>query len=365
MADFFVSRPGPPKPRYSNDFSRMPFCTALAWSLIQNVSVRIAATGTLALTLALLWSAGGGALGQQLPLSGLMLQSPAARPTFRSGVDLVRITAVVHDRRGRPVLGLVPSDFELDASGERVQIVEFGSEATGVSIALLIDDSGSMSLAGRRDAAQEVAKQIIGWLEAGRDEVTLLGFDKRLRTVQPFTTQPSDALAGLAELQPYGLTSLYDAVAEAARPLVDRSRPRRAVVVITDGVDTASVMSAPEVSRVASEIDVPVYVVAIRLGVDRIGGMPDVVSPAAAASSQASLDDLARWTGGATFTAGTPAETGLAAQRILTELRHQYLIAFEASPRAGWHALTVGVRKKDVFVRARGGFMAGTHAGTL
>jgi pyruvate/oxaloacetate carboxyltransferase len=124
-------------------------------------------------------------------------------------------------------------------------------------------------------------------------------------------------------------------------------------------------MSAPEVSRVASEIDVPVYVVAIRVGVDRIGGMPDVVSPAAAASSQASLDDLARWTGGATFTAGTPAETSLAAQRILTELRHQYLIAFEASPRAGWHSLSVGVRKKNVFVRARGGYVAGTNAGSL
>jgi len=278
---------------------------------------------------------------------------------------LVRITAVVQDRRGRPVLGLLPSDFELDVSGERVQIVEFGSDATGISLALLVDDSGSMSLAGRRDAAHEVARHLVSWLEAGRDEVTLLGFDKSLRTVQPFTTQPSLVVSRLSELQPYGLTSLYDAIAEAARPLVTRTRPRRAVVVITDGIDTASVMSAPEVSRVASEIDVPVYVIAVRVGVDRIGGMPEMVSPAAAAESQASLEDLARWTGGAMFSAGTPAETSLVAQRILTELRHQYLIAFEASPRAGWHSLTVGVRKKNVSVRARGGYMAGSNAGSL
>ena len=278
---------------------------------------------------------------------------------------MVRITAVVQDRRGRPVLGLLPSDFELDVSGERVQIVEFGSDATGISLALLVDDSGSMSLAGRRDAAHEVARHLVSWLEAGRDEVTLLGFDKSLRTVQPFTTQPSLVVSRLSELQPYGLTSLYDAIAEAARPLVTRTRPRRAVVVITDGIDTASVMSAPEVSRVASEIDVPVYVIAVRVGVDRIGGMPEMVSPAAAAESQASLEDLARWTGGAMFSAGTPAETSLVAQRILTELRHQYLIAFEASPRAGWHSLTVGVRKKNVSVRARGGYMAGSNAGSL
>jgi len=327
--------------------------------------VRSVTIGTLALMMAVLWSAGDRALGQQWQPPGAAFQSPAGKATFRSGVDLVRITAVVQDRRGRPVLGLLPSDFELDVAGERVQIVEFGSEATGVSIALLIDDSGSMSLAGRREAAQDAARQIVGWLEANRDEVTLLGFDKRLRTVQPFTTQPSTVLAALAELKPYGLTSLYDAIAEAARPLASRSRPRRAVVVITDGVDTASVMTPPEVSRIASEIDVPVYVVAIRVGVDRIGGMPDVVGPTTVDPSQASLDDLARWTGGATFTAGTAAETSLVAQRILTELRHQYLIAFEASPRAGWHALTVGVRKKNVVVRARGGYIAGSNTGTL
>ena len=314
--------------------------------------------------MAILGSAGDRVQGRQLEPQAGAFQSQAAKPTFRSGVDLVRITAVVQDRRGRPVLGLLPSDFDLNVSGESVQIVEFGSEATGVSLALLIDDSGSMSLAGRRDAAQEVARHLMSWLEPGRDEVTLLGFDKSLRTVQPFTTQPSAVVSRLGELQPYGLTSLYDAIAEAARPLVTRPRPRRAVVVITDGIDTASVMTPPEVSRVASEIDVPVYVVAIRVGVDRLGGMPDVVSPDAAAASQASLDDLARWTGGASFTAGTPAETSLAAQQILTELRHQYLIAFEASPRAGWHSLTVGVRKKNVQVRARGGYMAGSNAGS-
>jgi Ca-activated chloride channel family protein len=342
---------------------RVRFCTALAWGLIHNLGVRTVAIGTLALLLSLVWSGGDRAQGQQLQLPVVAFQPQSGKPTFRSGVELVRITAVVQDRRGRPVLGLLPSDFELDVSGQRVQIVEFGSEASGVSLAMLIDDSGSMSLAGRKDAAQEVAKQIVSWLEAGRDEVTLLGFDKRLRTVLPFTTQPSAVLASLAELQPYGLTSLYDAIAEAARPLAGRSRPRRAVVVITDGVDTASVLTPPEVSRIASEIDVPVYIVAVRVGVDRIGGMPDV-GGAAGPASEASLDDLARWTGGATFTAGTPEETSAVAQQILTELRHQYLIAFEPSPRAGWHSLTVGVRRKNVYVRARGGYVAGSTSGT-
>jgi Ca-activated chloride channel family protein len=290
-------------------------------------------------------------------------QTPTPKATFRTSVDLVRISAVVQDRRGRPVVGLSRADFELDENGTPLPIVEFGSEATGVSLALLVDASGSMSLAGRMDAARDTVGHVISWVEAGRDEVTLLSFDKRLRTIQPFTTDPSDVQRRLPELESYGLTSLYDAIADASRPLVARSRARRAVVVVTDGVDTSSVLSPAEVSRIASEIDVPVYVVAIRVGPDRAEGLAGAAG-APGATSDATLEDLARWTGGAAFVAGTPAETSLAARRILIELRHQYLIAFEANPRAGWHPLSIGMRKKNLIVRARGGYMTDSNSET-
>ena len=300
------------------------------------------------------WSAGDQVLGQAR-------QAPAPKATFRGGVELVRISAVVRDRRGRPVLGLSQADFALDEDGQPLPIVEFESEATGVSLAVLVDASGSMKLAGRMDAARETIRHVLSWVESGRDEVALLSFDKEIQALQAFTTDPADVERHLSDLQPYGLTSLYDAIADAARPLVTRSRARRAVVVVTDGVDTASVLTPPEVSRIASEIDVPIYVVAIRVGPDRIGGMPET-DTVPDDGSQASLDDLVRWTGGAAFTAGTPAETSLAARRILSELRHQYLIAFEANPRAGWHPLSIGMRKKDLFVRARGGYMTGSNS---
>ena len=323
----------------------------------------------LALLMAGLWSAGDPVQGQtqvvQPPtVLSLAADPQAVKPTFRAGVELVRISAVVRDRRGRPVLGLSRSDFQLNVNGERVPILEFESDASGVSLAVLVDSSGSMQLAGRMEAAREIVDHMVRCVEAGRDEVALLSFDRNLRMVHPFTSAPLEVLPHLAELQPYGMTSLYDAIADAARPLVDRARPRRAVLVVTDGIDNGSLLSPPEVSRIASEIDVPVYVVAIRVGVDRIGGMPAtgaVLDP----ESQATLEDLANWTGGETFTAGTPAETALVAQQILAELRHQYLIAFEASPRAGWHPLSIGMRKKNLSVRARGGYMTGTSSGLL
>jgi Ca-activated chloride channel homolog len=319
--------------------------------------VRAIPTGILALLMAALWPCGSPVLGQGA-------QTPSQKPTFRAGVDIVRISAVVRDRRGRPVLGLSRADFVLDVSGERVPILEFESESTGVSLAVLVDSSGSMKLAGKMEAAREAVGQVILSVQQGRDEVVLLSFDRNLRTVHPFTTAPLELLPHLGELQPYGMTSLYDAIAEAARPLAGRSRQRRAVLVVTDGIDNGSELTPPEVSRIASEIDVPVYVVAIRVGPDRIGGIPGtdtVIDPA----SQATLEDLAAWTGGDAFTAGTPAETGLVARQILAELRHQYLIAFEASPRTGWHRLSIGVRKKNLYVRARGGYMAGTTSGSL
>jgi len=316
--------------------------------------VRTVAIGILALVMAGVWSTGDQVLGQ----AGRV---PAPKATFRAGVDLVRISAVVHDSQGRPVLGLSRVDFELDEDGQPLPIVEFESDATSVSLAVLVDASGSMKLAGRMAAARETVGHVISWVEADRDEVTLLSFDKRLRTIQPFTTQPSKVLEHLGELEAYGLTSLYDAIVDAARALATRSRARRAVVVVTDGVDTASVLTPPEVSRIASEIDVPIYVVAIRVGPDRIGGMPETDTVPDDAS-QASLDDLVRWTGGAAFMAGTPAETSLAARRILSELRHQYLIAFEANPRAGWHPLSIGMRKRNLVVRARGGYMTGSNS---
>jgi Ca-activated chloride channel family protein len=321
----------------------------------------------LALLMAGLWSAGDPVQGQAVPslaVPSLAAEPQAVKPTFRAGVELVRITAVVRDRRGRPVLGLSRSDFQLNVNGERVPILEFESDASGVSLAVLVDSSGSMRLAGRMEAARAIVDHMVRCVEPRRDEVALLSFDRNLRTVHSFTSAPLEVLPHLAELQPYGMTSLYDAIADAARPLTDRQRPRRAVLVVTDGIDNGSLLSPPEVSRIASEIDVPVYVVAIRVGADRIGGMPGmgaVLDP----ESQATLEDLANWTGGETFTAGTPAETSQVAQTILAELRHQYLIAFAASPRAGWHPLSIGMRKKNLSVRARGGYMTGTSSGLL
>lgn len=284
------------------------------------------------------------------------VQTPHA-PTFRTSIDLVTVTAVVRDRRGRLVRNLSRSDFELFDAGEPRPISEFRVEPAPVSVALLVDVSGSMEVGTKRDSARLAAHHVLSWLESGKDQAALFAFDARLHEIHDFTTAVGDLHDSIDRTDPYGVTSLHDAIAETARRIIAEGGPRRAVVVLTDGVDTSSRLTAPEVSGIASAIDVPVYIIAVVSPVDHPGGRHAVVE--AATPVQGALADLARWTGGRSFIASAPSHASIAARQIIEELRHQYVLAFEPSGQPGWHPLEVRVRDKDLIVHARSGYLAG------
>lgn len=287
-----------------------------------------------------------------------------AQPTFKSAVNLVSVSAVVKDSRGRPVRNLRQEDFTILENGTRRPIVDFGYTDDGpVSFGVLVDQSGSMQLARNLDAARDVVRHLLAWFDPYRDEVALFAFDKELARVQDFTTRPDEIADALPKLSAYGTTALYDAIAATSEELVERPTPRRALIVITDGLDTTSRLTAAEVSGMASAIDVPVYVVAV---MSPINHPERGISPVVAAGEPivTSLANLARWTGGDLLVATTPAETSRAARQFVVELRHQYLLAFESSTQAGWHRVSVLTRKRDLEVRARSGYMAeGSAAG--
>jgi len=285
-------------------------------------------------------------------------QEPASgQPTFKSGVDLVTIGATVRDSRGRLVTNLSAKDFEVLDGGLRRQISEFRAEAAPVSVAILFDVSGSMRVGERNVAAKFAAHHVMSWLETGRDEAALFTFDSRLHEVAPFTVDTRALQGALGEVDPFGATSLHDAIAATAREIGERSGRRRAVVVLTDGIDTASRMTPAEVSGLASAIDVPVYIIATVMALDN----PELNDRAIVDVPRevGTIRDLAIWTGGALFYASTPAETSRVSRLVIDELRHQYLIAFEPGAGSGWRPLEIRIPKKDYVVRARSGYMAG------
>jgi VWFA-related protein len=292
-------------------------------------------------------------------------QPQTAQPSrFRSSVDVVSVSAVVRDRKGRFVRDLERKDFVIAEAGVPRPILDFRAQTDGpVRLAVLFDVSGSMRLGSKASDSREAAKHIFSALRPG-DQAAVYMFDTRLHEVAPFTSDLSSLESALARVDtPYGQTSLYDAVAETARGVGGGAGgqlvQRTAVVVLTDGVDTRSRMTSDQVITVASGIDVPVYVVAVMAAIDDPRQPDGQLRPGAATD----LLGLSRWTGGELFTASAPAHASLAARQIVDELRHQYLLAFEASTtQRGWRPLEVRARDRDLKVRARAGYTAGAQA---
>jgi len=287
--------------------------------------------------------------------------SPPAGITFKSGVDMVTVSAVVRDRKGRVVKNLTQADFELLDAGVPRTIKDFRPDQAAVSVAVLVDGSGSMQVASKIDEARAAAHQLFAWLDPARDEVGIYSFDSRLYELQPFSAGRGapELRASLSAIEPFGMTSLHDAVEATARVVASRPNIHRAVIVLTDGVDNGSRLTPAEVSGIASAIDVPVYIVAVVSPLDHAGTATAVRSERPVPVGD--LADLARWTGGELYVSSGPAHTSMATREIVNELRHRYLIAFEPGIRPGWHPLEVRTRRDNLIVRARSGYMAGQN----
>ena len=287
------------------------------------------------------------------------IQAQSVDQTFKSSVDLVTIQASVRDRRGRPVSGLSPGDFEVRDNGELRPVISVrADDRSSLSLAVLVDMSGSMSFGPKVEMARHAFDTLLAQLRTGDDELGVFTFDSSLHQRHAFGTDLSSFAHALDDLEPYGTTSLFDATAEVARKLAGRSATRKALLLITDGIDTSSQLSVSEVSAVASAIDVPVFVVAAVPATDE-----RTMMEATARSPQPhfpDLRDLAEWTGGRFIFASTFQETTTAAGSLVNELRQQYVLAIEAAGSREWRRLDVRVKQRAATsVRARSGYFGG------
>jgi Ca-activated chloride channel homolog len=313
------------------------------------------------LVLSSIFSAALALIAAQSPAQPAAEQTPA--PRFRSSVDLVSVAAVVKDRKGRFVKDLSKQDFQIVEAGLLRPILDFRAELNGpVKLAVLLDISGSMRVGQGTGDARQAANHIFFSL-SGRDEAAVFTFDTALDQTHGFTSDRRALASAIQQAEkPFGQTSLYDAIAQTARTVASASSSgrnglpqRSAVVVITDGVDTRSRLNPGEVAVAASEIDVPVYIVAVVATVDD----PRETNHERTEALASDLQELARSTGGELFIASAPAHASIAARQLVSELRHQYVLAFEASNQSGWRPLEVRTRQNSLIVRARTGYSGG------
>jgi VWFA-related protein len=284
-----------------------------------------------------------------------MAQLDQPQATFKSSVDLVSVTAVVRDKKGRVVRTLTPKDLVVTDAGHPRAIVDMqADDQSPASVALLVDGSGSMRLGSATVSSQQICEMILANLRRDHDLAALMSFDTRLLTLREFTQEFDRIRSGLGEVEAFGSTSIYDAIAGTAAVVANRTQNRRAVVVITDGADNASSYTPEEVAWISSTIDVPVYVFAV-------GELNPLPSPGTSNGTEQrnALFELARATGGDYFYASSPSLVSQSTNKLLEELRHQYLIAFEPGASSGLRRIEIRARNTDLKVRSRKWYSSG------
>ena len=284
-------------------------------------------------------------------LAGPMSARAQERPVFKASVAVVPITAVVRNARNQLVRDLGRGDFQVREEGELRPIVEFRSSDSGpVSVAILFDTSGSMR-GPNLDKGISLVDRLLDAMQHEADEVALFTFDKTLRQETPFTNDVDLIRCGMDAMSAWGLTSIYDAVADAADVVAERSPGnRRVVIVVTDGADTSSTFSPAEASARASAIDVPVYVIDVAPAKRH--------TAAVLQADEASLAHLAFSTGGDVRRLAAGDAMDLTVAGLMSELRQQYFLAIESAAGEGWRRLEVTTTRENVLIRARTGYFS-------
>ena len=282
----------------------------------------------------------------------LLAQSPPVKDNrlFRSGIEITSITATVTDRDGHPVTGLEREAFEVYEDGVLQTITQFTRERVPIGLGVLLDSSDSM-YGKRMDDARAAVNRFLFELLDSADEFFLMAFNHRPRVLTGWTREHGDVRRALAGLRPSGGTAIYDAIVDAL-PLIDtRTRQRAAILIISDGADTASTATLRELRPALRRSDTFVYAIAI--------DSPDR-QPINTRVNPAALREITAESGGRTEIVQNSAQLDEAAARIADELNDQYVLGYTSSHGADgqYHSLRVRVPGSDDRVRARNGYVA-------
>jgi Ca-activated chloride channel family protein len=269
----------------------------------------------------------------------------------RVNTDLVVLNLTVTDKAGQYVKALKLSDFKIYEDGVEVpanMITSFSLQEAPYAAVVLLDSSGSME--ARFSLARSAAIRFLDGLRP-EDVAAVYRFDSKVERVQEFSGGRDLAPIAYA-IRARGMTTLNDAIVEAANTLGSRPEQRKAIVILSDGVDTYSKASSDK--AVESALAVGASIFAVDMSQVEIGG-------SARQQAAASLKAFAEKTGGRFIaTPGGPALRE-AFTGIAEELGHQYAVSYRPinQKRDGkWRALEVKVQREDLTVRTRKGYRA-------
>jgi len=282
-------------------------------------------------------------------LASLVAAAAAQAPRFRARTDVVTVTVTVTDNTGRIITGLTRDDFEVFEDGVQEPITQFADGRVPVSLGVVLDSSDSMRGQGMTDARGAVDR-FVGELLDGDDEAFVATFNHSPRSMTPWRKPPSSLVNTLARTRPTGATAIWDALVAFAPRFEQRSNVRAAMVMISDGADTASDRTLQQARDVLRRSDAFVYAIAI--------DAPDA-RPSTRVSPEA-LREITGPSGGYTEIVRTPADLGPATARIADELNKQYTFGYVSSrpPDNTWRNIRVHVTHGDYLARSRRAYFA-------
>ena len=282
-------------------------------------------------------------LAPLLMLAAVHAQNPGSRDRvadIRIHSDLVLINTLVTDRHGRAITGLGASSFRLFEDGQEQVVKYCVGEDMPASVGLVLDTSGSMG--DKIDLLKQAAVQFVRAANPA-DEYLLLEFQARPQVVIPFTADTDDLLHAIASVEPGGATALFDAVHLAVSEMRHAKNPRRALVIISDGMDNHSRYHDRETRRLVSEVDFPIY--GINVWQPQYGNRYAIQR-----RDPATLESISIPTGGRTFAVRDLKKLPAVTELISLEIRNEYVLGFTPSSRLAdgrFHQVRVHVDSPD------------------
>jgi Ca-activated chloride channel family protein len=311
---------------------------------------------------------------------------------FKSGVELINVTATVTDRSGRFVDRLRQEDFAVYEDNKLVEVTHFSADRTPVSLGIVVDTSGSM-VSEKWSAAVNSIDRFLRMMNDELDEFFLYRFSANADLVHDWTSDRDRLAHALQRIHPYGGTAMYDAAAEAVPMAHSGKNRKKAVVIISDGNDTSSHVDVSEVKQVIRETEVMVYAVGVDAdGVPTVqrrtppiqqpripfpfpggggrGGrrmpipFPFPGGPNSIGGNErlnvTALREMTDDSGGRTEIVRDPLDIDPAVAGIADELSRQYYLGYPSpgSKDGRWHTIRVEVKDPSLKVRARKGYIA-------
>jgi Ca-activated chloride channel family protein len=286
--------------------------------------------------------------------------TPAQPPSFRAGIELVSLNVIVTEGGGRYVTDLAQDDFNIFEDGVKQDVSFFNKTNLPIALSLLLDTSASMET--KLPTAQEAA---IGFSRKLRpqDLAEVVDFDSRVVVLQGFTSSAGELEQAIRKTSAGGSTSLYNAVYIALKDLkkivaknVDEIR-RQAIVVLSDGEDTSSLLPFEEVLDLAKRSETAIYSIGLRSA--------ENASTASKGFKEAEfvLRQLSQETGGRAFFPGQLSELSGVYGQISDELSSQYTIGYSSkNPKrdGSWRRVVVRVNRPNAVARTKQGYFAPT-----